>query len=76
MPVLLGLSIQKAAPAEKATAMGVYQAVYALGMFFGPASAGFVAEGIGLTGAFLLSTAICLAGAVLLFQTRRDEVRE
>lgn len=76
MPVLLGLSIQKVAPAEKATAMGVYQAVYALGMFFGPASAGFVAQEIGLTGAFLLSMVICVVGAALLVQTRRDEVRE
>jgi len=76
MPVLLGLSIQKVAPAEKATAMGVYQAVYALGMFFGPASAGFVAQDIGLTGAFFLCTAICVTGAVLLVQTRQDEVKE
>lgn len=66
MPVLLGLSIHKVAPEEKATAMGVYQAVYALGMFFGPASAGFVAQGIGLTGAFLLSAVICVLGAALL----------
>lgn len=66
MPVLLGLSIQNVAPEEKATAMGVFQAVYALGMFVGPASAGFVAQELGLGGAFLLSGFICIVGALVL----------
>ena len=66
MPVLLGLSIQSIAPSEKATAMGVFQAVYAIGMFLGPASAGVIAESLGLTGAFLVSAAMCVAGIALL----------
>lgn len=71
MPVLLGLSIQTIAPAEKATAMGVFQAVYAIGMFLGPASAGVIADSLGLTDAFLISALMCVIGLVLLRWERR-----
>jgi MFS family permease len=66
LPILMGLSIAKVAPEEKATAMGVFQAVYAVGMFLGPASAGLVAQAVGLGGAFVLSALICLVGAMIL----------
>ena len=72
MPVLLGLAIQRIAPSEKATAMGVFQAVYAIGMFLGPASAGLIAESLGLTGAFLISASMCLAAVVVLLGGRKD----
>ncbi|HLG51583.1 MAG TPA: MFS transporter [Chloroflexota bacterium] len=73
MPTLLGLSIQTASSSEKATAMGVFQAVYAVGMVLGPASAGVVAEALGLTIAFLLSALMCLTGlALLAIAKRRD----
>ena len=66
MPVLLGLSIQSVTPSEKATAMGVFQAVYAIGMFLGPATAGVIAEALGLGDAFLISGLMCVAGLGLL----------
>jgi predicted MFS family arabinose efflux permease len=66
MSVLIGMSIQKAEPDEKATAMGVFQAIYAVGMFLGPASAGFVAQALGPSGAFVLSAAMCIVAAVVL----------
>ncbi|MGH2457705.1 MAG: MFS transporter [Chloroflexota bacterium] len=75
MPVLLGLSIQSVAPAEKATAMGVFQAVYAIGMFLGPATAGVIAETLGLTDAFLISAVMCVAGLGLLAVERGRSVR-
>lgn len=71
MPVLLGLSIESVDPSEKATAMGVFQAVYAVGMFLGPASAGLIATWLGLTAAFLIAATICLVGAGLLLAERR-----
>ena len=73
MPVLLGLSIQSAAPAEKATAMGVFQAVYAIGMFLGPAMAGVIAEALGLTDAFLICALMCVAGIGLLAVERKAQ---
>jgi MFS family permease len=73
MPTLLGLSIQTASSSEKATAMGVFQAVYAVGMVLGPASAGVVAEALGLTIAFLFSALMCLTGLVLLAIAKRRD---
>jgi len=63
-PVLMGLSI-KAVPEEKrATAMGFFQSIYALGMFGGPALAGITAELWGLQGAFWATTVVTVAGAL------------
>lgn len=72
MPVLLGLSIQRIAPSEKATAMGVFQAVYAIGMFLGPATAGLIADSLGLTAAFSISALMCLAAIVMLGLERKS----
>ncbi len=40
---------------RKATAMGVFQAIYALGMMLGPFSAGWIAQGSGLLWVFLIA---------------------
>jgi MFS family permease len=42
LPLLLSLAIARIPEGEKATAMGYFQAVYAAGMFVGPATAGLV----------------------------------
>ena len=55
-PILMGLSIARLPDAEKATAMGFFQAVYATGMFIGPVSAGWIGGQWGY-GALFLSTA-------------------
>ena len=44
--------------------MGIYQAVYALGMFGGPALGGMLGDWIGLSGVFLSTGLICVIGAV------------
>jgi MFS family permease len=62
----MGLSIQKVAAEDKATAMGVFQAVYALGMFIGPASAGVIAQILGLDGRIFLSAAVGVLSAAIL----------
>lgn len=71
MPVLLGLSIQNIASSEKATAMGVFQAIYAIGMFLGPALAGVLADSLGLTSAFSISALMCTAAVGLLILEKR-----
>jgi MFS family permease len=54
---LMSLAIVSVDPRERATAMGVYQAVYAIGMFLGPLIGGIIGEYAGL-GAVFVSTGI------------------
>jgi predicted MFS family arabinose efflux permease len=72
LPLLLGLAIQEIEPAKRATAMGFYQAVYALGMFAGPFLAGWLNQGFGLSAGFYLGGAIGIFAAVLTAFWRRS----
>lgn len=58
---LMSLAILSVDQRERATAMGVYQAVYAVGMFLGPLFGGVIAERSGLPTVFVTTGAICLA---------------
>jgi DHA1 family multidrug resistance protein-like MFS transporter len=59
--VLMGMSIQRVADAERATAMGLHQAVYAIGMFSGPWLSGILADAMGIQPMFGVTAAACLA---------------
>ena len=63
-PLLMGLSIREISGEDRATAMGVYQAIYAIGMFLGPTTAGAVADAVGLSGAFIIAGAVSMVAAV------------
>lgn len=63
-PLLMGLSIREISAEDRATAMGVFQAVYAIGMFLGPATAGAVADAVGLSGAFIIAGTVSVIAAV------------
>ncbi|MDD5083007.1 MAG: MFS transporter [Dehalococcoidales bacterium] len=65
--LLMALSIQTVPPQQRATAMGIYQAIYAMGMLAGPLVSGFLADSLGLSAAFYLSTLCCLATAGIAF---------
>ncbi len=58
--VLMALSIQGTAPQQRATAMGFYQAVYAVGMISGPMVSGVLADNMGLSAVFYLSASLLL----------------
>ena len=45
--------------------MGIYQAVYAIGMFSGPIVGGFIGDKMGLGGVFYCGGAIYAASAVV-----------
>ncbi len=60
-PVLMGLSIENISDAERTTAMGVHQSIYAIGMFVGPAVSGAIADAIGIQPMFAATAAMCLA---------------
>ncbi len=64
-PVLIGLSIEKVKSDERTTAMGLHQAVYALGMFGGPWLSGILADAIGLQPMFGVTAGACLALGLL-----------
>ena len=74
-PILMGLSIQGIAKDEKATAMGFFQAVYAIGMFGGPFSAGFVGDKFGLRAVFIYAGIVYIIAtlmAVFILPKRSD----
>ena len=59
-PVLMGMSIRKVDEAERGTAMGFHQAVYAIGMFAGPALSGVLADQWGMPPMFVVTAVACL----------------
>ncbi len=64
---LMALSISAVPLAHRATSMGVFQAVYALGMLTGPIVGGVMADGLGISSVFYLSgSVVILTGALSL----------
>jgi MFS family permease len=59
-PVLMGMSIEHVSNAERSTAMGLHQSVYALGMFAGPALSGVIAAAISIQPMFAVTAMACL----------------
>lgn len=74
-PLLLAKSVAEVEPGKRATAMGFYQAAYAVGMSLGPVIAGRISSDYGLSGAFRLAAGAAAAAAVLAWfwlQRQRD----
>ncbi len=65
LPLLMGMSIRTFPANKRSTAMGVFQSLYGLGMFFGPLLAGLLGTVAGLSSGFLATGLIGLAGAGL-----------
>lgn len=66
-PVLMGLSIKAVPQARRASAMGAFQAIYALGMTVGPALSGYIADRLTLAAVFPVTAITCLVGLVPLW---------
>jgi MFS family permease len=64
-PVLMGMSIRYVADPERATAMGLHQSVYAIGMFAGPWLSGILAEAIGIRPMLGITAVVSLIVGVL-----------
>ncbi len=60
--VLMGLSVRAVPVADRATAVGVYQSVYSLGIFGGPATTGLLGGLFGFNSVFLVATAATAIG--------------
>jgi MFS family permease len=65
-PILLGLSIERVDLAHRTTAMGIHQAVYALGMFCGPWIGGVLADALGIRPMFAIMAGVCVSAASAL----------
>ena len=64
-PVLMGMSIQQVDDAQRTTAMGLHQAVYAVGMFAGPWLSGILADFLGIQPMLAVTAVIVLAIGLL-----------
>ncbi|HEX9076857.1 MAG TPA: MFS transporter, partial [Anaerolineae bacterium] len=64
-PLLMSISIKAVAAPDRASAMGIFQAAYALGMFIGPWVCGVVADNLGLPSVFVLCGGMMLVLLVL-----------
>jgi MFS family permease len=75
-PVLMGMSIRDVADAERTTAMGLHQSVYAIGMFAGPWLSGMLADAMGIRPMFAVTAVGCLAVGLLLIRLLPERQRE
>lgn len=64
-PLLMGLSIAKVEGKQRATAMGLHQAIYGMGMFIGPFISGWVARWMGIQPMFGFTGLLCLVLGLL-----------
>jgi MFS family permease len=67
MTTLMALSIRNVPRAYQATAMGIFQATYAVGMLTGPLVSGFLSDDLGLSSVFNFAAAISVLIAILAF---------
>ncbi|MBN2048359.1 MAG: MFS transporter [Anaerolineaceae bacterium] len=69
---LMGSSIRYVEEKDRSTAMGLHQAVYGFGMFFGPYLSGYMAEAFGAQGMFWVIVAVfAVGGAIGVTQMHR-----
>ena len=62
----MGLSIQNVPSQQRSTAMGVYQAVYAVGMFGGPSLGGWLSDNLGIPSMLWITGLVCLVSGLFL----------
>jgi len=69
-PTLMSLGIRAVPGHERASAMGIYQAVYSVGMFVAPPIAGAIADQLGVGSVFVLMAALSVIACVWAALTR------
>lgn len=72
-PLLLGMAIESIPQEKRATAMGVYQALYAIGMFAGPFLAGMLNSKLGLEAGFYFVGTLGFVATVLVLCWSKKE---
>ncbi|MBC8444549.1 MAG: MFS transporter [Chloroflexi bacterium] len=77
-PVMMGLALQAVEPEARASAMGVFQSIYAIGMTLGPAISGLFARQWGIVGVYMTNGAllvIATAVAAAFLRPRANRAR-
>jgi len=70
LPMLMALSIKSVPHAFRSTAMGVFQAVYAIGMFLGPVIVGFIIDNTNIMTGFWVTALFGLFGAIMAIRVK------
>ncbi|WP_342048377.1 MFS transporter [Bacillus sp. OTU530] len=73
IPLLMGMAIQQVSNKKRATAMGFFQAIYALGIFFGPFIAGIFSKEAGFKSVFYLAALLAAIGTGLSMTWYKQE---
>jgi MFS family permease len=74
-PVLMGLALQAVSPEARASAMGVFQSIYAIGMTLGPLTSGFIAGRWGIWGVYLTNGALLVIASLIAVTFLRPQAQ-
>lgn len=74
-PVLMGLALQTVEPDARASAMGVFQSIYAIGMTLGPLFSGMIAGRWGIWGVYLTNGTLLVAAVLVAVLFLRPQVK-
>lgn len=74
-PLLLSMSIQSISQEKRATAMGAYQSIYAIGIFVGPFVTGIINSSFGLESGFYFLGVVSLITTALIVIWGRQEIK-
>jgi len=77
LPIFLVLAIKDVKQEIKATAMGLYQSIYSIGMFSGPFIAGYINDYFNVNGGFIFGASCALIAIISLqfFSIGKKETR-
>lgn len=70
--LLMSISVKTISSHKRGSAMGLYQALYAIGMFLGPVVFGTFADKYPLNYGFIATSVLALVGFILVFIVLRD----
>ncbi len=73
-PLLMGLSIKNVTSDKRATAMGIFQALYGFGIFLGPTVVGALTDGIGIKWGFITIGAVALSGVIVAMLYKQNSI--
>lgn len=73
-PLLLSMSIKSTAPEKRATAVGAYQSLYAIGIFVGPFLTGVINSNFGIESGFYFLAGLGFMATILVSTWYKEEV--
>ena len=68
--VLMALSVERIGVGQRYYAMGMFQAIYALGILLGPLAAGYMTQAFGFSVTFLATGSVVLFAGMLFMLAR------